>query len=257
MRIALDVGNTETVVGVARSDDVEPVQIWRIATVADRTGDEVAFLLRSLLREAGHEPEELNGAILGSVVPSMSRVLLRALDSMVGSDVLLLSGSSELDIELAVDDPATVGADRIANALATSELYGRHAIVVDLGTATTFDCVRDSGTFEGGVIAPGILAGLEWLSKRTAMLPDVDFAPPRRVIGTRTETCMRSGVFYSAIDSIDGMVQRIAEEWDAPDPIVVATGGHARLVGPHCSTVEEIAPQLTLTGLFIAGRRLL
>ena len=148
----------------------------------------------------------------------------------------------------------TVGADRIANTLAASKLYGRDTIAVDLGTATTYDCITGDGTFIGGVISQGIQAGLDWLGSKTAKLPTVELEPPERVIGRRTETCIRSGVFYSAIDAVDGVVGRIRDEWGRPDALVVATGGYSEVVGPHCTTVERVEPFLTLYGLALAGR---
>jgi type III pantothenate kinase len=167
--------------------------------------------------------------------------------------VVSVGPASKLPIELDVDEPLTVGADRIANTLAAREIYRRDTIAVDLGTATTFDCITREGVFIGGVISPGLQAGLDWLSVRTAKLPRVELQPPRRVIGRRTETCIQSGVFYQAVDSVDGIVRRIKEEWDKPDAFVVATGGFSHVVGPHLSTVDEIEPLLTLYGLAMAG----
>jgi type III pantothenate kinase len=167
--------------------------------------------------------------------------------------VVSVGPASKLPIELDVDEPLTVGADRIANTLAAREMYRRDTIAVDLGTATTFDCITREGVFVGGVISPGLQAGLDWLSVRTAKLPRVELQPPRRVIGRRTEACIQSGVFYQAVDSVDGIVRRIKEEWAKPDAFVVATGGFSRVVGPHLATVDEIEPLLTLYGLAMAG----
>ena len=155
-----------------------------------------------------------------------------------------------------MEEPRTVGADRIVNTLAVRELYGRDTIAVDLGTATSFDLITADGVFMGGVIAPGVSAGLEWLGRRTAKLPRVELIPPEAAIGRRTETCIQSGVFYSAVDGVDGVVRRIVAEWGRADPYVVATGGFATVVGPHCTTVQHIEPFLTLYGLAIAGEEL-
>jgi type III pantothenate kinase len=155
-----------------------------------------------------------------------------------------------------VDAPRTVGPDRIANTLAAAHVYRRDTIVVDLGTATTYDCITGDGVFLGGVIAPGLQAGQEWLGTHTAMLPRVELRPPERVIGRRTETCVRSGIFYSAVDALDGIVERIRQEWDRPDALVVATGGFAQIMAPHSRTVETAEPDLTLMGLELAGRHL-
>jgi type III pantothenate kinase len=147
-----------------------------------------------------------------------------------------------------------VGVDRIANTLAASHLFRGDSIVVDLGTATTFDCVGGDGVFHGGVIAPGIQAGQEWLGGRTAKLPRVELVRPERVIGRRTESCLQSGLFFSAVDAVDGLVDRIREEWARPDAVVVATGGHARILSGHSRTLTRIEAHLTLIGLALAGR---
>jgi type III pantothenate kinase len=149
-----------------------------------------------------------------------------------------------------------VGADRIANTLAARELYHRDSIVVDLGTAPTFDCITSDGVFRGGVISPGVPAGLEWLASRTAKLPLVELRPPSVVIGRRTETCIQSGVFYQAVEGVDGIVRRIKEEWGKPDACVAVTGGFATTIGPHLSGVDAIEPFLTLYGLAMAGDEL-
>ena len=169
---------------------------------------------------------------------------------------MIIDTQSDLPIELDVEEPMSVGADRIVNTLAARELYHRDTIVVDLGTATTFDCITTEGVFKGGVISPGLLTGIDWLASRTAKLPRVELTPPPTVIGRRTETCIQSGIFYQAIDSIDGMVKRLREEWGHPDAYTVATGGFANTIGPHLATIDRIEPFLTLFGLAMAGEYL-
>ncbi len=252
MKLVVDVGNTETVMGVV-DDARQTVASWRVSTQVPRTADEYTHLLRSMVREAGFGPDQFDLAVLGSVVPSATEVLLPTLGRVAGGAVLVVGPDSPLPVRLEVDEPRTVGADRIVNTLAARELYGRDTIIVDLGTATTYDCVTADGAFVGGVIAPGVSAGLEWLSRRTAKLPSVGLSQPARVIGTRTDDCIRSGIFYGVVDALDGMVGRIRTEWGREDVLVVATGGHARTVGPHAHTVDEVVPLLTLVGLAIAG----
>lgn len=255
MQLVLDVGNTETVVGaVAGRDRVEGH--WRISTQVPRTADEYVHLLRGMLRDAGFESERFERAVLASVVPAATDVLVPTLERLVAGGVINVDAESDLPIRLDVDDPRTVGADRIVNTLAAREIYGRDTIAVDLGTATTYDCITAEGVFVGGVIAPGVSAGLEWLGRRTAKLPRVEMMPPDTVVGTRTESCIRSGIFYGVIDGIDGMVARIREEWERPHALVVATGGFAPLVGPQTRSVEVTEPFLTLYGLAIAGELL-
>jgi type III pantothenate kinase len=255
MQLVLDVGNTETVVGVVEGDSQLRAH-WRISTKVPRTSDEYGYLLRGLLREAGFDRERLTRAVVGSVVPAATDVLRPTLDGLVHGPVFVVDPGVSLPVRLDVDEPRTVGADRIVNTLAAREFYHRDTVVVDLGTATTYDCITAEGVFEGGVIAPGVSAGLEWLAARTAKLPAVEFSPPTRVIGRRTETCIQSGIFYGVVDALDGMVGRIRQEWGRPDALVVATGGYAPMVGPHCRTVERVEPWLTLYGLALAGRLL-
>jgi len=252
MQLVVDVGNTETVVGVV-SEGPTVRSHWRLSTGVARTADEYTHLLGSLFREAGHHKADLRRAVIGSVVPSASEVLAEVLGRVCGGPVYTVGPDSELPITLAVEEPRTVGADRIVNTLAAARLYGRDTVTVDLGTATTFDVITADGVFQGGVIAPGVSAGLEWLGRRTAKLPTVRLIPPGRVVGRRTETCIQSGIFYSVVDGVDGVVRRILEEWKRPDAHVVATGGFASVVAPHCRTVQTVEPFLTLYGLAMAG----
>ena len=256
MHLVVDVGNTETVIGLFEPDSLDVVGHWRYATVVPRTPDEMRLLVRDLLEADGYRLGRVGRIVIGSVVPVQTELLLRTL-APGDAEIVLLEGVSGLPIRLAVDEPPQgVGADRIANTLAAAHLYRRDTIVVDLGTATTYDCITGTGEFLGGVIAPGIMAGEEWLAGRTAKLPRVACRPPDRIIGRRTETCLQSGIFYSAVDAVDGIVSRIAEEWGKPDVHVVATGGHASSVAPHSRRVAEVSPHLTLIGLELAGGHL-
>ncbi|MGD8320662.1 MAG: type III pantothenate kinase [Gemmatimonadota bacterium] len=252
MQLVVDVGNTETVVGLARTS-TELADHWRISSVVPRTVDEMTVLLRALLAGSEWGSEPLEQGVIGSVVPSATYVWKKSLEGIVEGEVVTVGPGSPLPITLEVEEPKSVGADRIVNTLAAREMFGRDTIAVDLGTATTFDCISADGVFLGGVIAPGLSAGLEWLDKRTAKLPRVELEPPRAVIGKRTERCIQSGVFYSAVDAVDGIVRRIEAEWGRPEPLVVATGGFARVLGPHLSTVDRVEPFLTLYGLAMAG----
>lgn len=256
MHLVVDVGNTESVIGFMENGHHELKAQWRVSTGSPRTPDEFRMLLRSLLDEAGYGAHTVRRATVGSVVPSVTSVLMRALESLAPGTVQLVDATSPLSVRLDVDEPLSVGADRIVNTLAASRLYERDTIAVDLGTATTFDCITKEGVFQGGVIAPGVTVGLEWFSRRTAKLPRIDLSLPERVIGRRTEECMQSGVFFMAVDGIDGLVRRIKAEWGRPDAYVVATGGLAPVVAPHCEEVDTIEPFLTLVGLAMAGDEL-
>lgn len=255
MQLVVDVGNTETVVGVV-DDTLDLKGHWRVATQVPRTSDEYRHLLRGLLAESGFSRENLTQAVVGSVVPSATEILRPTLDALVQRGVRVVDADSDLPVRLEVDEPRTVGADRIVNTLAARERFQRDTVVVDLGTATTYDCITGDGVFVGGVIAPGVSAGLEWLAGRTAKLPAVEFEAPSKVVGTRTESCIQSGIFYGVVDALDGMIHRILGEWGREDVLVVATGGYAELVGPACRTVERVEPWLTLHGLALAGRYL-
>jgi type III pantothenate kinase len=252
MVIAFDIGNTEIVIGLF--DDDELLEHWRIATRHDQTADELGLLVRALIRESGFEPEDVRASVIASVVPPMTGLVSTTCEAHLGAPALVIDGGTSLPIRLRVDEPRSVGADRIANTLAAVHLFRRDTIVVDLGTATTYDCISADGVFLGGVIAPGVRTSASTLVQRTARLPDVDLTPPPGVIGRRTETAMRSGIFFSAVDAIDGMVRRITAEWNRPEALVVATGGLATVIAPHCTTVSRVEPFITLIGLNLAFR---
>jgi type III pantothenate kinase len=255
MQLVVDVGNTETVVGAAPSP-TEMAHHWRVSSMVPRTVDEMTALLRSLLAGSGVDARDFGQGVVGSVVPSATYVWRESLERLIAGPVVVVGPESPLPIRVDVEEPKSVGADRLVNTLAARELFGRDTIAVDLGTATTFDCITADGVFVGGVISPGLSAGLEWLDKRTAKLPRVELAPPGAVIGRRTETCIQSGVFYQAVDGVDGIVRRIKAEWGRPEALVVATGGFAKVLGPHLTTVDRIEPYLTLYGLALAGRHI-
>jgi type III pantothenate kinase len=250
--LVFDVGNTETTVGLF--SEAELRGHWRIMTGVERTSDELGTLLRSLLGASGFAPEVVESVAIGSVVPRVTGPLSGACTSYfeVGPP-LIVDARAALPIALQVDEPMTVGADRIINTLAASRLYHRDAIVVDLGTATTFDCITADGVFLGGVIAPGIATAAETLTRRTSKLPATELTLPTRAIGTRTEDCIRAGVMFGAADSIDGIVARIKAEWPQPEaPLVVATGGFAETLAKVCRSFDRVEPYLTLQGLRIA-----
>ena len=254
MHLVVDVGNTETALGLYRPGENAISGHWRYSTTVPRTEDELFLLYRALLREGRVELESLARVVVGSVVPSHTDTLARAFRRLDPVAVIHVDSARGLPIQLDVEEPLTVGADRIVNTLAAAELFRRDTVVVDLGTATTYDCITGDGVFIGGVIAPGLKAGQLWLKGHTAKLPGVDFTSPERVIGRRTEACLRSGIFHGAVAAVDGIVDRIRQEWERPDALVVSTGGWAPLLSPHSRTIQEVHPHLTLLGLELAGR---
>jgi type III pantothenate kinase len=250
--LVCDVGNTETTIGVYESETLRGH--WRIMTDVPRTADEFGLLLRQLLVDDGINPTHITGAAIASVVPRITAPLVSACKAWLDErPVLVVDGRSKLPITLDVEEPLTVGADRIVNTLAASQLFKRDAIVVDLGTATTFDCITAEGVFLGGVIAPGVLVMAETLVRRTSKLPATELILPKTVIGRRTEECIRSGIMYGTADSIDGLVRRIKAEWPRSSaPLVVGTGGLSETFHPLCREINQVDPYLTLRGLQLA-----
>jgi type III pantothenate kinase len=250
--LVCDVGNTETTIGVYEGDTLRGH--WRITTDIPRTSDELGLLLRQILVDDGINPTHIAGAAIASVVPRVTAPLVTACKAWLNDrPVVTVDGRSKLPITLDVEEPQTVGADRIVNTLAASRIYARDAIVVDLGTATTFDCITADGVFLGGVIAPGVLVMAETLVRRTSKLPATELVLPKQVIGRRTEECIRAGVMYGAADAIDGLVRRIKAEWPRKTtPLVIGTGGLSETFEPLCSELDEVDPYLTLRGLQLA-----
>jgi len=255
MLLTLDIGNTETTVGLFAGDRLEGH--WRLHTTPQRTPDEWAAALTAHLIQAGHSTQEVRAAIVASVAPQVAKSLCDGVVSATTRQPVLVDGRSKLPITLDVDEPLTVGADRIVNTLAASQLFKRDTIVVDFGTATTFDCITGDGRFIGGVIMPGIRTASDDLVRKTAKLPATELTPPPRVIGRRTEDCIRAGVLWGTVDAVDGLVRRIKAEWPGKrTPQTIATGGLAGLVAPLSKEIESVHPDLTLVGLRLAAAAL-
>ncbi len=255
MLLTLDVGNTEITVGLFRGDALSAH--WRLTTNPDRTPDEWGAALGGFLLHAGHSPNEIRAAIIASVAPGTTQSLLEGVRVITGAPVYVVDAASPLPITLDVEEPLSVGADRIINTLAAVDRYHSDTIVVDFGTATTFDCITAEAHFIGGVIMPGLRTSADHLTRRAAKLPATELRPPERVIGRRTEECIRAGVLLGAADAVDGIVRRIQREWPTGRvPRVVATGGLATTIVPLTTTIELVDPDLTLHGLRIAARYL-
>ena len=255
MIVVFDVGNSEITIGIFDGENL--VSHWRLTTAAPRTADELALLIRTITGSEIATPGGAEGSAICSVVPAITPMLAEACEMSFGQKPVIIDARAKLPIKLDVEEPLTVGADRIANTLAASRIHKTDAIVVDMGTATTYDCITADGTFLGGVIQPGIMISADTLFRRTAQLPATDIVPPKRVIARRTDECIRAGVLYGAVDSIDGIVRRIKKEWPSKqEPLVVATGGLAPLVAPLCKEIESVNSDLTLVGLRIAAAAL-
>jgi len=246
--LAVDIGNSDTVVGRFRGEALDG--FWRL-TSGRLTADEAGLLLGLLLGHAPGRRRAAGGrsAVLCSVVPSLTSAWSAALERLTGHAPLEVSAEGVGGLlPIRYHDPGSVGADRIANALAVRALYGVPAIVVDLGTATTFDCVSRRGEYLGGAIAPGVGTSAEELFRRAARVPRVELRPPRRALGRTTEEALRSGVLWGAAGQVDALVRRLARELGSK-PRVIATGGWARIVAPECETVEAVDEGLTLKGM--------
>jgi type III pantothenate kinase len=255
MLLAIDAGNTEVTIGLF--DGTELIARWRLTTNPDRTPDEWAAALSGFLLQGGRSPNEVRAICLASVAPAVTGSLSEGARRATGATAVSVGPRSPLPIVLDVDEPLTVGADRIVNTLAAVELYHADTLVVDFGTATTFDCILADGRFIGGVIMPGLRTSADQLTRRAAKLPATELVPPERVIGRRTEECIRAGVLLGTADAVDGLVRRILKEWPGRGrPRVVATGGLAGSIAPLTQTIEETAPDLTLHGLRIAAGHL-
>jgi type III pantothenate kinase len=250
MIVVFDVGNSEITVGMF--DGEELVSHWRLTTAAQRTADELAILIRSITGTAFGTPVTAAGSAICSVVPAVTPMLAEACEMCFDAVPVMIDGRAKLPVKLDVEEPLTVGADRIANTLAASRLYKRDCVVVDMGTATTYDCITADGTFLGGAIQPGIMISADTLFRRTAQLAATEIYPPKKVIARRTDECIRAGVLFGAVDSIDGMVRRVKAEWpNQHAPLVIATGGMAEVVQPHSRELELVDPTLTLKGIRI------
>ena len=255
MLLALDLGNTEITVGIFLGNDLEAH--WRLTTNPDRTPDEWGSAIAGFLLQAGHSPNEVRAVCLASVAPTVTQSVVEGIASITGCTGILIDARSPLPVKLDVDEPLTVGADRIVNVLAAVDLFKADSIVVDFGTATTFDCVTADARFLGGAIMPGLRTSADQLTRRAAKLPATELRAPSRVIGRRTEECIQAGVLFGTADAVDGIVRRITAEWPGGNkPRVVATGGLASIVAPLTVTIELTDPDLTLRGLRIAARHL-
>ncbi len=247
MLLAIDVGNTNCVFAVFEDDLVRGE--WRMATLSSRTADEYAVLLLQFFAVSGLKKEDITAAILSTVVPETQFPILRLCERNFGIRPLIVGDAAvDLGIEVKLEKPEEVGADRLVNAVEAWRRYGVPLIVVDFGTATTFDVVGEHGAYFGGVIAPGVNLSLDALHAAAAKLPRIRVRRPGKVIGTSTVSAMESGVYFGYISLVDGIVRRINKEFGR-DMKVIATGGLASLYAEGCETIDETAEDITIRGL--------
>lgn len=251
MLLVLDIGNTNTVIGIFKEDTL--AAHWRLSSV-DHTSDEAGLLMQNLLDSHRFSRDEIDGAILSSVVPRHEEMWTRALSAYLGLTPFVVKHDMPLGMAIDIDNPDEVGADRLVNAVAAMEKYGRPLIAVDLGTAITLDVVSKEGAYIGGAIAPGLAVSMETLFSRTAKLPQIALTAPERVIGRNTKHAIQSGIVYGYVGLVDALVERMFGELGGRTP-VIATGGHAGILAEHSRTITNVEPWLTLDGLLILYKR--
>lgn len=247
MLLAIDIGNTNIHMGLWDQDKWR--LSWRAQTVPSKMPDEYAVLIHSFLESADLRFADVTGLVIGSVVPVLTSAFAELAEKYFHLTPLIVSDKTNTGVRLKVDNPEQVGPDRIVNTAAVVRLYGAPAIVIDLGTATTFDIVSGDGCYCGGAIAPGIGIASDALVSRTARLHKVDLVPPPTPIGTNTIHAMQSGIFWGYVGLVEGLVARLKTAMAEPNIKVIATGGLAPLLNEHTDIIDLIAPELTLEGL--------
>ena len=244
--VLVDVGNTNTVFGIYQGDTL--VENFRLSTERERTSDEYTSLLLPLFDRAGLDPATAQGVVISSVVPPLHPVLERLAQELFGREPLLIEPGVKTGMPIRYDNPVEVGADRIVNSVAALEQYGAPVVVVDFGTATTFDIVNAAGEYAGGIIAPGIGISAEALFAQASRLYRVDIRKPTELVGRNTAGAMQAGIYYGYIGLVDGILERLKTEIPGLETIV-ATGGQAELIAGGSRFIGKVDQQLTLVGL--------
>ncbi len=249
MLLAVDAGNSQIVMGIY-GDDGQLRNHWRVSTDRHKTEDEYGMLILSFLGTAGIGPLDLHGSVIASVVPPITPVLERAIAKYAGREPLVVGPGTKTGVNVRFENPKEVGPDRIAHTVAALHKYGGPAIVVDFGTATTFDVVSKDGDYLGGAVAPGISTSLDALFEKAARLPRIELAKPQAAIGKTTTQGMQSGVVYGFAGLVDGLTRRLAREMPGT-PRVIATGGLAELIYNESQTIDDVDQFLVLDGLYL------
>jgi type III pantothenate kinase len=246
MMLVADIGNTSINIGIYDGECLSAN--WNVQSSIQRLPDEYAALLLELMGQRGLAASDITEMAVCSVVPTLTQTFVELSTRYFKAEALVVAAGVKTGVRIRMDNPREVGADRIANAAAAHHLYRRAVIVVDMGTATTFDVISREGDYLGGAIAPGIAIAAESMFYKTAMLPRIEFSQAKKAIGTDTISAMQSGLLFGYVGLVEGLVARIKAEMSEP-PLVVATGGYARLMMSHTKVIDEINPELTLTGI--------
>ncbi len=246
MLLAIDIGNTHTVVGVIKEKEL--LYHWRISSSLARTEDEIGAILIHLFESQGYRSSALKGVCISSVVPDLTPVYSLMSVRYLKIKPLIIDASLKLDLSVNYRDPETVGADRLCNAVAGIEKYGAPLIVIDFGTATTFDCINDQSEYLGGAISPGIETSIVTLHKRAAKLPRVELHFPDSIIGKTTDESIQSGILYGAVHTVEGIVRQIKREL-GNNAKVVATGGLAKVIEKKTNCIDVVDLYLSLEGI--------
>jgi len=252
MLLAIDIGNTHTVVGLY--DGERLVADWRIASLTHRTADENWLAIKSFCTEAGVQPSGISGVGISSVVPDLTDVFEAMARKYLKAEPVTVSASLDLGISILYKDPTAVGADRICNAIAGFAKYGGPLIIIDFGTATTYDVVSKQGDYLGGVITLGLESSAAELHRRAAKLPKIELHFPSSVVGRETVSSMQAGIMYGTVDAMEGIVRRIREEL-GENGRVIATGGLSSVIATHTSIIDGVEPSLVLDGIRLIYER--
>ena len=246
MLLTIDIGNTNVTIGVFEKERLR--HTWRMATASNKMPDEYAVFLLNAFGNQGLKPTDINGVVMCSTVPPLVIIFTEMLQRYFNAQPMVVGPGIKTGVRIRMDNPREVGPDRIANTVAAHHLYEGPVIVVDVGTATTFDIVTGEGDYIGGVIAPGITLAAEALFSRTAALPRIELVAPRQAIGQNTVSAMQSGIVFGYVGLIEGIIERIQREL-GEKATVVATGGYAYIITPETTIIDTINPDITLIGL--------
>lgn len=245
--LAIDAGNTN--INFAVFDGAKIIAKWRVHTDHNRTGDEYAIILATLMQDIGMQKKDIKHIIIASVVPQIMLALNKLCSNYFKVKPLVVGENIKYPVKIKIDNPNEIGADRVVNAVAAQKLYKKAAIIIDFGTATTFDVIDEKGDYRGGVISPGINLSLSALQQAAAMLPRVWIKKPTKAIATNTKEAMQNGIYWGYIGLIEGITSRIKAEMKTK-PVVIATGGLAPMFSESTKTIEKIEPDLTILGLY-------